>query len=115
MKRNINTPKFWDIKNKTSKNKLLKSKIYIHKNKIVLNWIPNKSIDLLNVGVGNGFLELNISKLKPAVKLSGIDISPESIFDIKQKVKGFFGRSRVSDLSFKKEVFDIVTALDILE
>lgn len=115
MKKNINTRSFWNSQNIKNAELLSYSQIYIHKHNIVLKWLGKNNISLLNIGVGNGYLEKLLQLKNKKIKLFGIDISDHSIRNIKDKVGGTFKVSNITKIPFKNSLFDIVTALDILE
>ncbi|MDP2685149.1 MAG: methyltransferase domain-containing protein [bacterium] len=115
MKINNNTSKFWDLMNIQNKNKLFTSPIYIHKNKIISKWITGKNKKLLNIGIGNGYLEHKISLQNNDIKLYGIDISKLTIKIINKKIEGNFKVANIKNIPFKNNLFDFVLAIDIFE
>lgn len=112
---NPNTPKFWDMRNKNECDKLINSSIYLFKNKYILSQLSNKNYKLLNIGIGNGYFEKQIQSKMNKIKLFGVDISKESILNIRKRVIGEFRRESALRTSFKKNIFDIVIAMDVLE
>lgn len=110
----LNSPKFWNEKIKDNKI-ILKSPIYNHKLKIVTNLLYKVDGSLLDVGLGYGVLEGQLNKIKPNLKISGIDISSFAILKAKQNYKGDFMVGSILDIPFKDKKFDVVLALDVLE
>lgn len=115
MKINPNTPEFWDLMNEKNQFKLSDSQIYIHKNKIILGWISIKDKNILNIGVGNGYLEDMVSLKHKCITLSGIDISKLAIRNISRKINGNFKVANIKNIPFKNNLFDSILAIDILE
>ena len=113
MKRNPNTPDFWDTL--VEKVKSISSEDYITRDRIkfIVSLIPNLNIKLLDIGVGYGFLE---KKLKNSyVSIYGIDISPKAIFRARNLCKGTFVTASVKAIPFKNNFFDIVCIPEVLE
>ncbi len=115
MKINNNTSEFWDLMNVQNDNKLSCSSIYIHKNKIISDWITGKNKKLLNIGAGNGYLESKILLQNNYIKLYGIDISKLTIKNINKKIKGNFKVANIKNIPFSNNLFDFVLVIDILE
>jgi len=115
MKVNPNTSEFWDLMNIECGNKLPSSQIYIHKNKIILGWISIKNKNILNIGIGNGYLENMILLKHKHIKLFGIDISKLAIKNINRKINGNFKVANIKNIPFKNNLFDSVLAIDVLE
>jgi len=115
MKINPNTPEFWDLMNEENQFKLSDSQIYIHKNKIISQWIIGKNIKLLNIGIGNGYLESKILIQNKDIKLFGIDISKVTIKNIRTKISGNFQVANIKKIPYEDNLFDFVVALDVLE
>ena len=109
-----NTPAFWDSKLK--KEKLLANQGPIDKErlKIAVGFVPKKAVKILDIGAGYGFLEEVLEK-KTNVDISGIDISPEGIKNLKKRFQGEFRLGTILKIPFKKDSFDVVFALEVLE
>lgn len=112
---NPNTKKFWNDKNIEQYISLISSPIYLYKSKFIYKLIPKIKMRLLNIGVGNGFLEVKLSQNKKQIELYGIDISDKSINNIKKKVTGKFVTANVNKLPFKDSYFETIVCSDILE
>ena len=115
MNKNINTSTFWNYQNVNNEKMLSQSKIYRHKHKIVLKWLSGKNKTMLNIGVGNGYLEKLLALKNKSIYLFGIDISDLSIKNIGKDVKGVFKVANITKIPFTDNSFDFITALDILE
>ncbi|EKE06132.1 MAG: hypothetical protein ACD_19C00079G0037 [uncultured bacterium] len=112
---NPNTKKFWNEKIAISGENLLKSPIYIQKNKWIVKAIENISGKLLDVGIGYGYLEELIVKNKLNFQLNGVDISNYAINSASKKFDGVFKVAGVDKIPFADNIFDCVLALDVLE
>lgn len=112
---NPNTRHFWNKKILNSKNNLLKSPIYIQKNNWVVKELKNTSGNLLDIGIGYGYLEELIIKHKLQLYLYGIDISNHAVDLARKKYKGIFKIANISKIPFRRNYFDCVVALDVLE
>ncbi len=113
MKRNPNTADFWDIL--VEKVERISSEDHITKDRInfIVNSIPNLNINLLDIGVGYGFLEKKLEKSN--ISIYGIDISPKSILRAKSLNQGSFIIASAKALPFKNNFFDFVCIPEVLE
>lgn len=111
----LNSAKFWDYNLKNSSNLISKSSIYQHKLQIVLKNIINRKGNLLDVGIGYGFIEELIIKNNVRLNLYGVDISKYSITNAQKKFKGQFAIGNISKIPFNTIRFDCILLLDILE
>lgn len=112
---NPNTRHFWNEKISNSKNNLLKSPIYIQKNNWVIKELKNTSGNILDIGIGYGYLEELIIKHKLQLYLYGIDISNHAVDLARKKYKGIFKVANISKIPFRRNYFNCVVALDVLE
>lgn len=115
IKNNPNTPKFWDANIKNNRNIIIQSPIYKSKITKVVNFIKNKSGKLLDIGIGYGHVEQQISDRNINLKMYGIDISKYSVNLVKKKFEGNFKIASVYNIPHKNNFFNVVIALDILE
>lgn len=98
-----------------SKNNLLKSPIYIQKNNWVIKELKNTSGNILDIGIGYGYLEELIIKHKLQLYLYGIDISNRAVDLARRKYKGIFKVANIRKIPFRRNHFNCVIALDVLE
>jgi len=114
---NFNTPRLWDNLNK--RGHIDRSEpMAFNKLTVITKKIPNKPIKLLNIACGSGDLEHFVFNRfrKNKIKWHGIDISSKSIKSCKKEfIRAYFSVGDAKKLKFKNEIFDIVTALEILE
>jgi len=116
MIKNLNTPSFWNNRLRKQKQILFTSPIFLHKNKIVLSYLKNINKDsILDIGVGNGYIEKLINEKYKKVNLFGIDISSYSINELNKKYKHGFKVGNIKKIRFSDLKFDLVICLDILE
>ena len=73
---------------------------------------PNKLLDL---GCGDGSFIRRIKNKFPNIKTFGVDINPNVIQLNKIFKEKIFSKQDISNLSFKKNSFDVVVCLDVLE
>lgn len=112
--KDLNSSGFWDTRysEKTAlrdQNPMTKKRV-----NIVYNYIPKNSKNILDVGVGLGWVEELLSRNKK-VNLYGNDISPEAVYSLNKKFDGNFSEQSVYTLKYKKNFFDVVLALELLE
>jgi ubiquinone/menaquinone biosynthesis C-methylase UbiE len=112
---NNNTPSFWNNKLLSNRSLIVRSSIYLKKNNLVLKHLKYIKGKVLNVGIGYGYIEELIVKHKLELEMCGIDISKFAINNAKKRFLGRFIVSSVRNIPFKKNKFDCVLALDILE
>lgn len=110
-----NTKWFWNQKILNSKSNLLISPIYIQKNNWVIKELRNISGNILDIGIGYGYLEELIIKHKLQLYLYGIDISSYAVSLARKKYKGIFKVANICKIPFRSNYFDCVVALDVLE
>ncbi|MEK7169154.1 MAG: class I SAM-dependent methyltransferase [Patescibacteria group bacterium] len=110
-----NTPTFWDKKISFHKNNIFKSPIYRHKNKLVFHIIKKIKGNILDIGVGYGFIENLILKHNLSLNIYGIDISKYAIQTVSKRIEGTFRVGSVLKIPFKSNLFDVILVLDILE
>src|SRR5688572_32868314 len=111
-KKNPNTKLFWDKLIIKSGKKLFESPIYIHKNKIVFEYLKPMSGRLLDVGIGYGYIENLLKKAKSKLSFYGIDISREAVKDLSKKLKGNFKVADIKKIPFPADFFDSAVVLD---
>ncbi len=114
-KQNPNTQKFWEEKLRGVL--AVQAHDFITKSRIdeVVKLIPNKELNLLDVGVGYGFLENAINRYRPESKMIGIDITPANLTAIRNRVRGSFVVGTASSLPLRQRQFDAVCILEVLE
>jgi ubiquinone/menaquinone biosynthesis C-methylase UbiE len=116
--RDLNTPKYWDNYNNRPHIDNLTFPMNYHKLKIVSNLIPNKKINLLNVGCGSGDLENVVFKRKGRNSFNwyGLDISLKSIATCRREFsEAVFDVGDIRNLKYEKNFFDVVILMEILE
>lgn len=109
----INTPVYWDGKNKNDFQQLIKSPIYNDKLREVFKILKYKNGSVLDIGFGNGEIEKILVNTK--LHLAGIEISKRSVGKIRGIVNGDFKKASIYKIPFKNNSFDYVLALDVLE
>jgi|SRR3989344_2945694 len=116
---NPNTPSLWD--DKFSKKENLEAQDGMTKDKIkfITNCISaiNPPIKLLDIGIGQAFLEQELKKNNIKFQLSAIDISKLSIKRSEKNYKaiGFVDDALNMDKYFKPKYFDVIVAIEVIE
>ncbi len=88
------------------------SKAYEH---YFRGWLPGqKSADIVDLACGSGFL-LYFFGNKGYSHLSGVDISSEQVYIARQVVPGVVHADAMDFLSSKRDAFDLITGLNIIE
>lgn len=79
---------------------------------LIKKYLPHKKNNLLDVGCGTG---KNVETFSKLADVSGIDFAPEAIAFCKKRGLENIFKATVEKMPFKKESFNAVTALDVLE
>lgn len=113
--KNPNTQIFWDTKIKKNMidnhfDKMTKDRI-----KTAVKFVKKRNTKILDIGLGYGYFEKLFQRQNKNHKLSGIDLSKESIINIKKEVKGSFKEGSVLKIPFRENSFEVVVALEIIE
>ncbi len=112
---NLNTPVFWDKRNSERTNLRTNNPMAYHKYEKVVRMI-SKVESVLNIGAGSGEVEKRVFGKNDKSEWYGTDISPQSIKNLKKNFpKGKFIKENITKLPFKKNRFDAVIVLDVLE
>lgn len=107
-----NNSAFWD--NSFAKT-IDKSPIKKWRHSVVLGEI-SEAKNILNIGIGTGDLESQLFSLFPDIDYSGIDITNRTLSLIKNKFpKKIFLKENAEKTSFKKESFDQICLLEVIE
>lgn len=110
---NPNTKKYWNNKINIFENTYDKiTKLRIN---AVYKLIPKNAKSLLDIGIGYGHLEKLLEKRNDKIKITGFDISPRVIKDLKKKYnfKLFIANAESFPINIGK--FDLVVALEVFE
>lgn len=117
--KNLNTPKVWDTKFSEPEKIEDQDSMTREKISIIANCLKNKEqpIKLLDVGIGQAFLEQELTKCNINFKLSAVDISKLSIERAKKNynAKTFCDDALKIDKLFKPKSFDTIVAIELIE
>lgn len=114
--KNINTEDFWDLKFLTSSDLNYKNDHMMKKKiKDISTFLKRYSGKLLDIGIGLGNLEKKLVKVNNEIQLFGIDTSEVAIKKNRQVIKGKFLNASIFNIPFKRDFFDIVVCLEVLE
>lgn len=109
-----NTPIFWDPKLRKEQFLANQGRIDKERIKTSVRFMPKRVAKVLDIGAGYGFLEEILEK-KTNINVSGIDISPEGIKNLKKRFEGEFKLGSILKIPFNDNSFDVVFTLEILE
>ena len=114
---NQNTGSYWDDIFIEEKTLAFQSPMTKDKIKTIAENLSKKPISILDIGIGQGFLEEILMVNNRNYKIYGIDISPHSIKRAKQLFKGKFTVGDVTSLEryYPKNSFNTVVALELFE
>lgn len=115
--RNLNTSSLWDSIFEGDGGLSKQGPMTRDKIRIIANSIPSKKLSILDLGIGQGYLEELLTKRPIKYKFYGIDISPYAISRAKKMFKGKFILDDVLTVNkyFNHEKFDVVVAIELLE
>lgn len=115
--KNLNTGKYWNTifdnnETLTDQSPMTKDKI-----SIIANLIPEGPKKILDLGIGQGFLEEKLLALSKRHNCFGIDISAHAIKRAKGKFRGEFTTDSVHNIRnhYSKNSFDVIVAIELLE
>lgn len=115
--KNLNTQNFWDEKFEDPEK--IEDQDGMTKEKIdfIISQLPKKKSKILDLGIGQGYLEQRLNQLGIKHEIFGTDISKESINRSKKNFKGKFKIGDVLDIDkyYKKERCDVIVAIEVVE
>lgn len=112
--KDLNTSKMWDdiysYANKLSnQDSMTKDRV-----RIAYKFLPQDKIIILDVGAGLGWVEELVVKRRH-LKLYANDFSPSAVKYLKKNFKGNFSIQTIYKLKYKKNYFDAIFVLEVLE
>jgi len=114
---NKNTGKFWDEKFKSPES--LNEQDWMTKDKVntVVSFLPKRKIKILDLGIGQGYLEQKLQELEAEHTIYGLDISKKVIKRLEKKFKGDFKAGDIlkADKFYKRNYFDVIVAIEVIE
>lgn len=112
-----NSSRFWNAKFKTPIK--FKDMDGMTKDKIntIIKFLPNEASRILDLGIGQGYLEQRLQQTGRNYKLYGIDISEKAITRLKRKFRGKFIVGNVLKIEnyYKNNYFDVIVAIELIE
>ena len=113
----VNTNVFWNEKFKEPQN--YDSLDLMTKEKIdtIISFLPNRKTRILDLGVGQGYLEQRLQEIGRGYELYGIDISEKAIARLNETFKGSFNVGDVLEIKsyYKNNYFDVIVAVELTE
>lgn len=115
--KNANTRSHWDSIFALSGGIEQQSPMTKDKIRWIVGEIQKNESSILDIGIGDAFVEELLKKRGTKFNLSGIDISRTALEKAKKKYKGKFIRSNALRLEskFKGKKFDVILAIELLE
>lgn len=115
--KNFNTGTYWSQIFQNTGGIFSQSPMTQDKISTLANCIPHTPISILDLGIGQAFLEELLIKRNVNYKLEGIDISPLAIERAKKRFKGKYIVGDVLKIGkfYKKNSFDVIAAIELLE
>jgi len=111
---NLNTSLFWNKRLKESSPLKNQDGMTKDRIKIAFSYLPKKAKRILDIGIGNGFIEELLSKNKN-IQIFGNDISDLAIKNAKNKFSGNFRMESIYNMKYPKNFFDAIFVLEVLE
>lgn len=114
---NINTGTFWDKKFRSSEKYEDQDPMTKDKIDTIIAALPKKKSKILDLGIGQGYVEQRLKQLGIVHELYGIDISKKSIQRANRNFEGKFIVGNVLEINklYKKRFFDVVIAVELIE
>lgn len=114
---NRNTNQFWNIK--FIKSEQLQNQDKMTKDKIdfIVKSLPKHKSRILDLGIGQGYMEQKLKNLNIKHKISGVDISQKSIERANLNFEGSFYHDDILNINrrFHNNYFDVVVAIEVFE
>ncbi|HVT01667.1 MAG TPA: class I SAM-dependent methyltransferase [Patescibacteria group bacterium] len=115
--KNTNTGNFWDDKFDSPENLTDQDGMTREKIDFLISLLPKKKVKILDLGIGQGYVEQRLKQRGINHEIYGIDISENSI---RRSAENFKGNFLVGDILkinkfYKKDFFDVVIAIEVIE
>lgn len=111
---NLNTNFFWDERIDDITEYYPKDGMTTERVQIAYDFMPPKAKIILDIGVGYGYIESLLSNHKN-IKIFGNDISQNAVKNLSKRFKGSFKVESLYKMKYKKNFFDVVFMLEVLE
>lgn len=115
---NYNSGNYWNAKFDLDSSLEDQDEMTIEKIKNIASYINNKAnLKLLDLGIGQGYLEQYLSNRGTTYKLYGIDISETAVSRLKKKFHGEFIVDDILNIDrhYKENYFDVIVAIEVIE
>ncbi len=112
-----NTQKFWDDKFYMEKSYHQLDSMTKDKINYIISKLPKNTSKILDLGIGQGYLEQRLKTQNIKHNFSAIDISKKSIERAKKTYAGVFIVDNILNMKahFKKSTFDVIVAIEVIE
>ncbi len=108
-----NSAPFWNVKWSIYNGLQQQDSITKDRIRTTASFLPKTAKRILDIGIGHGWVEELIENRD--VELYGNDISDQAIKDVKRRFQGKFLTQSLYNLKYKKNFFDTIFLLEVLE
>lgn len=114
---NFNNGSYWNAKFNLDSTLFEQDAMTIEKIKFIAKTINKRNPKILDLGIGQGYLEQFLSAIGASYQLYGIDISRIAIRRLNSKFKGKFVTDNIMNIDkhYKNNTFDIIVAIEVIE
>lgn len=115
--KNPNTKRFWNTKFLKPISFREQDKMTQDKINTIIDWLPEDKFNLLDIAIGQAYIEERLVERNKDFNLYGIDISSTAIKRVQKKYKGDFIVGDIFNIGslYDKDQFDIIIALELIE
>lgn len=112
-----NSSHFWNEKFKISMKFRELDGMTKDKINTIVKFLPKEGSKILDLGIGQGYLEQRLQEIGKTYELYGVDISDKVILRLKKRYKGEFNVGDVLKIKtyYKDNYFDAIVAIELIE
>lgn len=112
-----NTNSFWNKKFKIPIDFSELDEMTREKINTIISFLPDRGIRILDLGIGQGYLEQRLQEMDRDCSPYGIDISDKAISRAKRKFNGEFKTGDILKIKdyYKDRYFDVIVAIELVE
>lgn len=114
---NKNKGRLWDVRFYSPERYEEQDAMTREKINFIVSLLPKNKSRILDLGIGQGYLEQRLKLLGVTHELYGVDISRKSIERANKNFRGKFVVENVLNIDklYKKEFFDVIVAIELIE
>lgn len=115
--KNGNTNKFWNTKFEKPENLNEQDAMTREKIKRLIEYLPKRKARILDLGIGQGYLEQKLKELGIKHEIHGVDISKTAIDRARKKFNGKFTVTDILKIDnlYPANSFDVIIAIEVIE